>query len=460
MRSRVPAAAAAAALLLAAAFAFYAPARSDDDRWSAESVRKRFKDPDGAAAKEAFAGTSECKDCHEERFKSLASSFHADLRNEKKSNSRGCESCHGPGAKHVEDAGDSPMRNPNMVPDATGGPPTTKPGEAPREQPVVSVAEMNGVCLRCHEKVLTEPVLGHREWLARTRDASGERSCVSCHSVHVDKSRPAFDPKIGPFATAADLGKHAEFADPAVCVKCHTEFHPQMSRSGHAFLMKDGAEHACGACHGPGSLHAASGGDAKKILLPTKQKPADADASCNACHAGGKATEKWTCSEHSREGVSCIVCHDSNAPKGRTLRKPEFELCGQCHADVQAQFRLGNRHRVAEGRMNCSDCHDPHGNTDKVRDKDVRLRACAQCHQDKAGPFVFDHGIKRGEGCTACHDPHGAVNRRMLTYPRVQALCLQCHPETGHDLRQRKYTNCIDCHTEIHGSDLQRDFLK
>jgi DmsE family decaheme c-type cytochrome len=467
--------AAAVAMSLAAAVAVSRSAKSDDDVWGADAVRTRYPDPDAAVKPEGFAGTAECKDCHEDRFKSLATSFHADLRNEKKSNSRGCESCHGPGAGYVDDAGVSRMRNPNDVPDVVAVPakPAPKDGakdaatdaakDVGRPPPMpVSVRAMNGVCLRCHADVLTAPKLGHREWLARTRYWSGERSCVSCHSVHVDKSRPAFDRTIGPFATAADLGKQAEFADPAQCVRCHTEFHPQMARSGHAPLLADGPEHGCGACHGPGSLHVASGGDAAKIILPTKQRPTDADASCNACHRSGSATQKWTCSEHSRQGVACIVCHDANARRGRTLRKPEFELCGQCHLDVQAQFRLGNRHRVAEGRMGCSDCHDPHGNTDKVRDMDLRLAACTRCHQEKAGPFLFDHGIKRGEGCVACHDPHGSVNRRMLTYPRIQPLCMQCHPEvsSSHDLKNRTYANCIDCHSEVHGSDLSRRFLK
>jgi DmsE family decaheme c-type cytochrome len=236
-----------------------------------------------------------------------------------------------------------------------------------------------------------------------------------------------------------------------------------MAKSGHAFLMKDDeTNHGCAACHGPGNLHVLSGGRKETIVNPERQRAKDVDATCNACHLEGKSVEKWTCSEHSKQGVSCIVCHDANAPVGRTLRKPEYQLCGSCHLDVQAQFRLPNRHRVAEGRVSCSDCHDPHGNTDKIRDKDVRYRACLACHQEKGGPFLFDHGIKRGEGCVACHDPHGSTNRRMLTYPRTQPLCLQCHPETPHDLRNesKRYSNCIGCHTEIHGSDLDRRFLK
>jgi DmsE family decaheme c-type cytochrome len=479
----------AAILLAAAVTAYYAPARSDEDPWSEEALRARYPDPDAGAAKEDFAENAECKDCHEDRIKSLVTSAHRTLANARKSGTHGCQECHGPAAQHVEESGDVQLRNPSNAPDwLSGSPPPpreekpreTKPGEekpaeetpaeekpeAKRGPPVpVTVASMNAVCLRCHLAVLKEPPAehaDHRTWISRAHAPATERSCVSCHRVHVDASQPAFDPAVGPFPTpAAGREAKADYVDPANCKLCHPEFHPQMARSGHAYLRKDGPEHGCGACHGPGSFHTGSGGNWRKITMPSeKLRAKDADSSCNSCHSQRDVTQKWTCSEHARQGVSCVVCHDANAPRGQTLRAPEFQLCGKCHLDVQAKLRLPNRHRVAEGRIACSDCHDPHGNTDKIRDKDLRWRTCATCHAEKAGPFLFDHGIKRTEGCTACHDPHGSSNRRMLTYARIQPMCLQCHPETPHDLRRPRFTNCLDCHTEIHGSDLDRRFLK
>jgi DmsE family decaheme c-type cytochrome len=465
------------ALSLAAALAVCLPAASDEDPWSAPSVRARFPDPDADAKAEAFGDNVECKECHKDRATSLAASFHAKFVDASKSESHGCQECHGPGAAHIDDD-DLPMRDPTYAADVFVAPAPAQPAEPaapaepakegakpPRKHEPVPVKEMNGVCLRCHLDVLTKPVLEHRAWISK-KGSAAERSCVSCHGVHVDASSPAFDKKAKPPATSAELAKTSPQVDPQRCVECHSQFdkpvfHPQMARSGHAFLMKDENDrHGCAVCHGPGGLHAISGGRPELIVNPKRQKPSDVDATCNACHVKGKTVEKWTCAEHSRQGVSCIVCHDANAPTGKTLRKPEFQLCGSCHLDVQAQFRMPNRHRVAEGRVLCSDCHDPHGNTNRVRDKDVRYRVCLTCHQEKGGPFLFDHGIKRGEGCVACHDPHGSTNVRMLTYPRVQPMCLQCHPETEHDLTKPKFKNCIGCHTEIHGSDLDRWFLK
>jgi predicted CXXCH cytochrome family protein len=81
------------------------------------------------------------------------------------------------------------------------------------------------------------------------------------------------------------------------------------------------------------------------------------------------------------------------------------------------------------------------------------------------------------EGCTACHEPHGSANPRMLTRAQVGFLCLECHanlaqptppangtigtvPPAFHDMRQPRFQNCTVCHQKVHGSYVNRDFLK
>lgn len=391
-------------------------------------------DPDRATPEGDFVGSDACSVCHMDRDTSAKTSFHASLLSGHLG-SRGCEECHGPGIDHVGDGDEAAIRH---------------PGKAPREA-------SNSACLRCHDAVLTQPVEGHREWV----DGRALR-CVTCHRIHVDRADPEFRIPSAPARSLADL--EAAGATPVRaerCIRCHPDYHPDMARSGHRDLAKDSG---CTECHGPGSLHARSGGREQWILLPTEQEAVEADRSCNACHgAGSEPLLRWTCSEHRREGVSCVSCHDPNAARGKTLWKPDPQLCADCHGDVAAEFRLPSRHRVLEGDVKCADCHDPHGNETGLHRFDLTRDGCANCHFEKAGPFVHDHQVKQQDGCIACHRPHGSPNRRLLETAEVRTLCLSCHPGLPSSHEQKPgspYLRCIDCHSEIHGSDADRNFLR
>lgn len=109
--------------------------------------------------------------------------------------------------------------------------------------------------------------------------------------------------------------------------------------------------------------------------------------------------------------------------------------------------------------MGCTDCHNPHAARPKLRDLELRQTACVRCHKQYQGPFVFTHQASRSDGCTICHSPHGSSNRRLLTQHTTQQNCLQCHADfpAFHDQTPGAvFTNCLSCHTRIHGSNHSR----
>jgi DmsE family decaheme c-type cytochrome len=146
------------------------------------------------------------------------------------------------------------------------------------------------------------------------------------------------------------------------------------------------------------------------------------------------------------------------------LKVSEPQLCMGCHSEVKAQFNAPFHHKVLEGAMKCSDCHNPHGGFEL---KQTRLAtgadaACIKCHADKQGPFTFEHAPLKTEGCSACHTPHGSSNPRLLRFGAVSQLCLTCH-SVAHDVGalepagpqhnlNAQYGNCTACHVKIHGS--------
>ncbi len=198
---------------------------------------------------------------------------------------------------------------------------------------------------------------------------------------------------------------------------------------------------------------------------------------CSACHE--KEHKEFQLSTHKRvrvpgEGLEvqgCEMCHgpaslhvDASGGKDNILNpKTDPGACFQCHSDKKMEFRLPNHHPVLEGKMSCSDCHDPHGVS--VRPWSATTlkgtnEACFNCHKEHRGPFVFEHEAVR-EGCTTCHQVHGSMHAKMLV-ARDNNLCLRCHSQVNfpmigkqnHASRMMQGT-CFSagCHTAVHGSN-------
>jgi DmsE family decaheme c-type cytochrome len=137
-------------------------------------------------------------------------------------------------------------------------------------------------------------------------------------------------------------------------------------------------------------------------------------------------------------------------------------VCYQCHQKIAALFELPSHHPVREGKMFCADCHEPHGTYEKALKEPTVNLTCYRCHAEKSGPFVWEHPPVT-ENCDICHNPHGTVANNLLLQPPT-FLCLRCHAghrsgrfvplDTDKSFRAPFYTNCMQCHSQVHGSDL------
>ena len=292
--------------------------------------------------------------------------------------------------------------------------------------------------------------------------------------------------KAGAPASPPPDNKPATYVGSTTCQMCHEDIFNAFQKNPHEVVETDkkrGWEtKACESCHGPGSKHAESA-SAADIKQPAKLKPAETDRICLACHQNQATHVGRINSSHAKNQVSCTACHSihKNGPYGLVPSKPADinALCAGCHTDIWASFQRPYKHRLPEGAMSCVDCHNPHGSVlpKSIQTTRANEPACSRCHGDKVGPFPFEHAPVRLEGCGACHQPHGSSNPRMLTRQVVSLVCLECHsnlptpvlppnatlgtvPPAFHDLRSPRFQNCTLCHQKVHGSYVNRAFLK
>jgi DmsE family decaheme c-type cytochrome len=168
--------------------------------------------------------------------------------------------------------------------------------------------------------------------------------------------------------------------------------------------------------------------------------------------------------------VGCTSCHSIHAgdTEAQLLKASQPKLCFQCHTDVKPAFDMPFHHKVNEGLVKCSDCHDVHGTfgNNNIKSTADQNAICTKCHMENRGPFVFEHPAVKAEGCVGCHTPHGSQNARLLNVPNINQLCNQCHSpvaaSTVHSMNAGSPDRppCITCHTMIHGSNINPAFIR
>lgn len=274
----------------------------------------------------------------------------------------------------------------------------------------------------------------------------------------------------------------AEYVGADLCQECHAEQADTYLKSAHAGIdwtesdwgydVEEGVDMRCESCHGPGSTHVEMAGTEEPgfreaILSYASVAPGEGAEQCLNCHTQMEEQQHFDLSTHSSVGVGCADCHDPHQPLTveAALDAPEPTLCYDCHGDKRGEFELPVRHPVNEGFMSCSDCHSPHGSTNPVALTREGNFACAKCHVEKEGPFVFPHVAAEAEGCTTCHQPHGATTPHLLTQADISLLCYQCHQAPfGLALpsfhREDSRGVCTECHVQIHGSNLDPKFMR
>jgi DmsE family decaheme c-type cytochrome len=284
----------------------------------------------------------------------------------------------------------------------------------------------------------------------------------------------------------ASHGAVAAGPGPETCVKCHEDQVNYYKASVHGQkgnLRGPSNAGECSTCHADATEHVkADGGKGVGGIKNPGSKTMAADdknATCLTCHAGGSKRMHWDGSTHQVRGTACTSCHTMHSKDKVLTKLTQPEVCFTCHKQQRSEVNRTFRHPIVEGKVVCSDCHNPHGSIGRaLMKRDSVVDTCYQCHAEKRGPFVHGHEPVN-EDCSICHNPHGTVADSMLKL-RPPFLCHQCHTPHGGQIAQVRGQNqtaakygpilsattsgksginytqgrgCLNCHTQIHGGN-------
>jgi DmsE family decaheme c-type cytochrome len=227
-------------------------------------------------SEEGYVGSEVCKECHEAQYNDFIKSIHGKKAiTYSPANSEGCESCHGPGAQHVEKGGGK-----GVAIFAFGK--------------KVDAREKASKCFACH---------GETKNLAfwdSSRHKSADVSCDNCHSIHT-----------------VGGNRWSKVQTSEACFECHRNIRAQTNKQSHHPIREGRIK--CNDCHNPhGSLNA-------KAMI----KADSVNDLCYQCHAEKRGPYAF---EHTPVPENCLTCHEIHGSNhGKLLVRKVPLLCQSCH---------------------------------------------------------------------------------------------------------------------------------
>ncbi len=304
-------------------------------------------------------------------------------------------------------------------------------------------AQGNVPCLMCH----AEPALfaGNQdssrlvvtaEIHAGSMHGALGLQCVSCHQ---DVTFP-----------------HPAELTPVSCSPCHGSVVAVYANSVHGYAVQRGNQRAptCATCHGTHDILPSTDPNA-----PTHRSRLA--STCANCHgAEGLLTDQLvrlpqTAAAYARSvhgnGLeqgsaatpSCVDCHGVHDLRGPADPASKInvmnvaETCGQCHADVRAEYAGSIHSRALQAGItdspNCTGCHgehlilspsDPEATTYAGR---LAHETCGRCHEDPT--IIAKYSLTEDVVASYVDSYHGWASRRDY---ESTATCVNCH--TAHTI--------------------------
>jgi DmsE family decaheme c-type cytochrome len=229
----------------------------------------------------AYVGDALCRSCHSVEASHWertvhARAFTANPRTELEKHT--CESCHGPGGKHV-------------------GEPTSATIVSFTRGSTQAPEVMNAMCQQCHRGGAL------LYWTGSTHELRG-LACSDCHNPMAQTSGQSL--------------LRAENAN-QTCFTCHPAQRADFAKRSHMPLLE--GKISCVDCHNP------HGSQTSPLL-----RADDVNQLCTQCHAEKRGPFLW---EHAPVRENCLNCHKPHGSNHEKLLTTSLSLlCQECHSPI------------------------------------------------------------------------------------------------------------------------------
>lgn len=335
---------------------------------------------------------------------------------------------------------------------------------------------LNSKCLDCHSEI--QQIINSNRGYHSGNEVRG-KDCWSCHSEHhgrnfriISFNAEDFDHNKTGFQLT---GSHKSID----CIECHKSEFINNSKLKKKHTTYLGLNSECKSCHQ--DYHQSTlGDDCLNCHTTEKFKPATGFDHGNARYA---LTGKHL-------NVDCVSCHiieKRNNKDFQKFRDLSFNNCSSCHKDIhkgafgadckschstrgfnfindsafdhsKTKFPLIGKHKLVK----CNDCHKGGLSVKPAFNK------CTDCHSDyHKGELVNNNQIR---DCKECHSEYGFtpslysidehnLSSFKLTGSHLAVPCKSCHGKNDRWHFRNIGIKCIDCHNNVHGSELAAKYL-
>jgi predicted CXXCH cytochrome family protein len=145
---------------------------------------------------------------------------------------------------------------------------------------------------------------------------------------------------------------------------------------------------------------------------------------------------------------SCLSCHDSGSFPRYSVKKPDTEMCYECHVEQKNEWIIKTYIHGPVNIGKCTICHSPHASQNPFNLFMSTWNLCVNCHFEKStGTHVLGRSFSeeghptRGRPdpvrfgreltCASCHAPHASNYPNLWAFEVTEYydLCKKCHPD-------------------------------